>query len=31
MTSTSSNAADLRGVMDFRDAFGNLLINSNLH
>jgi hypothetical protein len=31
LTSRSANASDLRGVLDFRDAFGNLLINSNLH
>ncbi len=31
LTSTSPNATDLRGVLDFRDAVGNLLINSNLH
>jgi hypothetical protein len=31
MTSTSPNAADLRGVIDFRDVNQNLLINSNLH
>ncbi len=31
LTSTSPNAADLRGVLDFRDVNGNLLINSNLH
>jgi hypothetical protein len=31
ITSTSTNAANLRGVLDFRDATGNVLINSNLH
>jgi hypothetical protein len=27
----TSISADLRGVLDFRDVNGNVLINSNLH
>jgi hypothetical protein len=31
LTSKSPNADDLRGVLDFRDIYQNVLINSNLH
>jgi hypothetical protein len=31
ITSSSTYASDLRGVIDFRDVTGNVLINSNLH
>jgi hypothetical protein len=31
ITSIGASAADLRGVLDIRDVFSNVLINSNLH